>query len=114
MKQLSSIIITLSVQFSVLMQQTAYCPNHNYILVLNGTSNESTWQHEISTPTLVPGETKINNIKAAKISIDYLTDNTILKFSILVTNNMTEDMYTATIGKDICKYYTRKVVIFVK
>ena len=86
------------------MQQSAYCPNHNYILILNGTSNESTWQHEISTPIPVPGEKKLNKIKAATISIDHLPDNTVLKFSILVTNNMTKDMYTATIGKDICKY----------
>jgi hypothetical protein len=81
------------------MQQLAYCPDHDYLLVLsNGTSNESTWQQEISTP--MPGE--------ANIATDYLTDNTLIRFSILVTNSDFE-MYTETTGKDICKCRHTKI-----
>ena len=84
------------------MQQLAYCPNHNYLLVLsNGASNESTWEQEISTPT--PGETNI------QVTTDYLIDNALISFSILITN---DKMYTETTMKDICECHKMSIIVF--
>lgn len=84
------------------MQQLAYCPNHNYLLVLsNGTSNESTWEQEISTPT--PGETII------RAATDYLIDNALISFTILIAN---DEMYIETTGKDICKCHKMSIILY--
>ena len=71
-------------------------------MVLSGTSNELIWQHQISIPT----ETSI-----ATIATDNLMDNAILTFKILISNNdVIEDTYTETTGKDICKLCTLRDV----
>ena len=55
-------------------------------------------------------EAKFNTIKAATVEADYLTDNAVITFSLLITNN-DHELYTATTQKDICKCYIDNVCL---
>ena len=70
------------------------------MLIVNGTTNESMWQYDISTTA------ETSNTEVTSIATDNLTDNAILTFKILISNNVIDEMYTETTGKDICKLYT--------
>ena len=78
-----------------------YCVTHEYILVLNGTSNGSSWQHNVSiqTPTIDTND--------VSISIDDLSDNAMLTFKVLVLNE-DDNVQSATTGMDICKFTLSK------